>query len=306
LLPLPRIPTDTARGLLNVAIYASAATGTPFTIRDASRHDGSRPRVKAEDIRLFAHDLWQRGELLMYKTLPTTGRPSIYFYPVHRWELRGIAQMELTFFAPTEHPAQEPVFGQLVQRIEPETDEQHEPETESEAPSEPPAHAQPHAPVSGTGSGEAGSGSDRKALSAPPQDDGLSVDEQGRLQFDPTFAYTVVRKLVTKSMRERKYGCTFGEMRWVLERQGFTPEQATWALRALSATEPEAYKADGLTRDLPKSPNNKTEEVRYRLRTPAQAMPDEVAEFEAQQAREYVLENSTSIITSVLTPTDPG
>jgi len=97
--------------------------------------------------------------------------------------------------------------------------------------------------------------------------------------------YELMRRTISKSMRERNHGPTESELTWVLVKKGFTEQEAEEHLAALSRTNSAAYLAGGLVAQSPHGVHNKTEQTRYAVRTPGQALPLHIAEFEAMKAR---------------------
>lgn len=99
-------------------------------------------------------------------------------------------------------------------------------------------------------------------------------------------AYRLMRNLITKSVEERDgIGCTSEELKWILERKGYSEDDAVRYIRDLAGQAPEAYYEGGLRIEGPFSARNRTQEPRFFLRTKAQAFDPEMAAFEAQKAR---------------------
>jgi len=97
--------------------------------------------------------------------------------------------------------------------------------------------------------------------------------------------YELMRRTISKSMRERNHGPTESELTWVLVKKGFTEQEAEEHLAALSRTNSAAYLAGGLVAQSPHGVHNKTDQTRYSVRTPGQALALHIAEFEAMKAK---------------------
>lgn len=103
-------------------------------------------------------------------------------------------------------------------------------------------------------------------------------------------AYELMRNLIRKSVKEREgIGCTAKELRWLLERKGYSEDDALAYVRDLAGRRAEGWYVDGLRLEGPLSVRNKTEEPRYYLRTEAQSLEPHMAEYEAEKLRQHFL-----------------
>lgn len=251
-----RLDTGTPYDALRWVLKAAHDTGKLVTQRDARQLYGA-----PHDFATTVTELHQTGELRTFtKPASTPGRPTIYLHPVYLYEV----DFELQDGKPrlTVHLTDDPADLHPNYAALEETDPH--PATEREE------------AVVGSSRGS------RHDVHSSSQDSKPNPEPLPDLK--PTREpYELLRRAVKKSIRDRGYGPTEDELVWILERSGI--QDAEGKVKELSATAKEAYLEGGLLPQYPHSPNNKTEQTRFSLRTVSQALEPYMAEFKAESAR---------------------
>ena len=283
---VPRADTSTPIDAIRWAMFIAYATQRKTTYREAKRIYSS-DKVDNEAFDAALEHLRATGEARTFKVAkPRPGRPSLFIHPGYEYEIEFDPNTESFRVAPTPTP------GPLAEPYR--TLAEVDPPTAAPADTHPPADTRPI--IAGRKRPGAAAPAERhKKLTPEPEEaelpatalqtpDLATLPDPAPKLLSRERAYEVMRGLITRSIKERNgWGATKSELLRGLMLEGYPEGDASDFFNALSGDRPEAYLEGGLVKTLPGTPINRTQDIRFFVRTAGQAMDRDQAEFEVRK-----------------------
>lgn len=307
MLHAPKVGLSDVHQAIRWTLLSAYSRDTLVTLRDAKRlYTGERP-IPHDRFEHALQVMTERGEVRHFrKKLGTPGRPTVFLLPANHYKMvmDGDGNLRL---APGDEPAETPPSYAELKEISPEFSvaipenqtPEAEPVTASKSAISPPLSVSPTpesppAPEHEAATEEELAEETRSEAEQPSPEPAQTPVSSPEPEAPPEAetpeahtreaAFAIMRALARRSVKERDgMGVTSAELTWTLTKKGFSESEANEHFSALAGATPDAYMEGGLRMIPPSSPGNNTDRPRYFVRTPAQAVDREQAEYEVKK-----------------------